>query len=147
MYKITIKGTAKTDYPKLSNLDGISCYDEFSENFNKASSYGPGQQSLIDKGVKNGYLSFKYEKDIFNTLFSVVTYEADQLLNNEEIQLLLDYTEGQLSDGIGEGFEQFPCYNDPEYYNDDYEDDEQDGDVYVSPWHREQVLTFEQTEL
>jgi hypothetical protein len=44
-------------------------------------------------------------------------------LTDEEIDRLLDYTQGQWSDGIGEGFEQFPCHH------------EGRKEIYLSPWY------------
>ena len=133
MYKILIKGEAESFYENLSELDGIDCQEEFSEYFHNRYDDGRGvkenQQSLIDKGVCNGYLSFKYEE---GKLWSITTYESPVELTEEEINILASYTQGQLSDGIGEGFEQFPCK---------YIDDEE---VYISPWKQGQVLTTEQ---
>lgn len=50
------------------------------------------------------------------------------MLTNGEMDILIDYTQGQLSDGIGEGFEQTPCavINGEE--------------IYLSPWYRGQIL-------
>ena len=45
MYKIIVKGEAKTNYQNLSELDGIDCQYEFSEYFDKRE-----HKSLIDKG-------------------------------------------------------------------------------------------------
>lgn len=42
----------------------------------------------------------------------------------------MEYTQGQWSDGIGEGFEQSPVPVGPG-----------GGEYYISPWHRGQVLT------
>ena len=52
---------------------------------------------------------------------------------HEEIKELAEYTQGQWSDGIGEGFEQFPCATFG------------DKEVYIQPWHEEQKLTVSGT--
>ena len=74
------------------------------------------------------YLSFQVEDSVLN---SVVLYpvENGQCLSEEEIAEIVRHTSGQLSDGIGETFEQEPCAI-------------QDGvEIYISPWCREQKLT------
>ena len=128
MYKITIKGEAKTDYQHLDRLDGIDCQDEFSEYFNKE------EQVLKDKNVCNGYLRFEYSD---GKLWSLTTYESPVLLTEEELDILANYTKGQWSDGIGEGFEQEDCY---------YDRDTDEG-VCISPWFSGQVLIKEQIEV
>ena len=127
MFNITIKGEAYTEYTNLSKLNGISCEDEFSEYFGKE------EQCLIDKNVSNGYLQFSYEND---KLWSMTTYDASEKLTDEELRILSDYTQGQWSDGIGEGFEQRECFY-----------DENDGPVYVSAWNNGQIITAEQVEI
>jgi hypothetical protein len=132
MYTITIKGEAKTRYPNLEELDGISCQDKFSEYFDRDALYG--------NAVTGGYLKFVFEN---GKLFAVTTYDSTRELTAQELSELEDYTAGQWSDGIGEGFEQEPCYvatvpfnkYDPKYG--DYEnqaDADADLDVFVSPW-------------
>jgi hypothetical protein len=120
MYKIIIKGEAKTDYENLKRLNGVSAHEEFSDYF------GEDEQSLIDKDVCNGYMHFEF-KD--NKLWTVTTYESDVELTQKEIDVLADYTQGQWSDGIGEGFEQYPCM-----FTEDNEE------IYISAWHDKQVL-------
>lgn len=131
MYKIVIKGTAKTEYPRLHELDGIDCQDEFSEYFDK------------DMGLTNivteGYMHFEYNKGD-NKLYTVTTYNSTQKLNENQLERLKSYTVGQWSDGIGEGFEQFECH----YAKEAYMEDCDDLGVYISPWHRGQIVTVVQ---
>lgn len=62
--KITLKGLAAANIEDRRLLDGIDCQDDFSEYFRGAYDFGgiveENQQSLIDKGVKDGYMYFKY---------------------------------------------------------------------------------------
>ena len=148
MYKITLKGLATTSYDKhdddsleltidqLKYLDGIDCQDKFSEYFHKEFTIGSevqrNEQNLIDKGVSGGYMRFKAEGDELHT---IIEYNSNQELTNEELEELCEYTNGQLSDGIGEGFEQSPCYSDAE------------GDYYISPWSRGSKLEAIQEKL
>jgi hypothetical protein len=130
MYKIILKGLAgRTNALNKSILHGVRCEDDFGDYLN-GSRYG--QQLLIDKGVKNGYMSFKYED---GKLYVIVSWKSKEKLDENEIQVLIRYTQGQMSDGIGEGFEQYPCT---------YEGGEE---IYVSPWYRGQILTATQREI
>lgn len=62
-------------------------------------------------------------------------YELTQPLTQEQLQELAEYTQGQWSDGIGKGFEQFPCK-------------EINGEeIYISPWSGGQKLYVEQNEI
>jgi hypothetical protein len=125
MYKIVIKGKAKTQYPYLKELDGIDCIDNFADYFDETS---------YSHNIEEGYMDFRYED---KKLWTYTTYTSDKELNPEELEHLANYTQGQWSDGIGEGFEQFPCYVPS--------NDEEDGEVYISPWFSGQVLTVIQT--
>jgi len=149
-HKITVKGEAKTDYPHLEELDGIDCQDEFSEYFHKKHGNEDYQQSLIDKGVNSGYLKFEFSN---NKLYSITEYKSPEKLTEKELEILKEYTQGQWSDGIGEGFEQHPCYTASKPYQkynpdfDDYEDQEEadeDLDVYISPWFYGQIVIITQ---
>jgi hypothetical protein len=136
MYKIIVKGPAgESNVSDRKKLDGIDCQDEFSEYFHEAWNIGGkedrNQQNLIDKGVSGGYMRFEYEH---NKLYVIVEYNSDEKLNDDEIEELKDYTQGQLSDGIGEGFEQQPVM---------YENDKE---IFISPWFRGQKLKVEQIE-
>ncbi len=143
MYKITVKGKAKTDYPHLSELDGIDCQDEFTEYFDS--------DFTFKHNVTSGYLRFEYDK-IKDELYSVTTYTSDRELSTKELDELLDYTSGQWSDGIGEEFEQHPCYYAPKPYHnysqedmDKYDDCDNDSlEVFISPWSYGQSITIKQ---
>jgi hypothetical protein len=119
MYKITIKGEASTDYKDLSELDGIDCQDNFAEYFDSDFSF--------KKDIKDGYMYFSFENE---KLWTITEYISTRELSKEELEILADYTQGQWSDGIGEGFEQYPCH-----YGDEGEEE-----IYISPWHVGQKL-------
>ena len=122
MYKITIKGVAESDFHDLAQLDGIDCHDEFCE-------YMDNNDCSASDALSNGYLKFEYDG---KNLISVNTYESTRELTKDELHDLGEYTQGQWSDGIGEGFEQFPCIV-------------IDGEeVYISPWYGGQKLTITQ---
>ncbi len=129
MYQISIKGEAKAflnhkPFPQhlIQELNGIDIQDDFVDYIDE-----PYQDKL-----EKGYTRFVVEN---NKLYAVCEYTAKQELTKEELESLVDYTRGQWSDGIGEGFEQEPCM-----YIDDAE-------VYVSPWIPGQKCTVEQIEL
>jgi hypothetical protein len=137
MYKIIVKGEASTDYPNLSELDGIDCQEDFSSYF------GNDEKSLIIKGVTSGYMSFQFEN---GNLYTITQYSSNEELTLDELEILKDYTQGQWSDGIGEGFEQEPCYFGNEYDNDSTGDRNvyMSREVYISPWHVGQLVSVTQ---
>lgn len=134
MYKITVKGEAYTDYEHPEELDGIQeDNQDFTEYFSGKYRDNEQQQSLIDKKVCNGYMSFIFKE---GKLWTITTYESPEELTERELNILRDYTQGQWSDGIGEGFEQEACYYDSE-----------DNEVYISPWSHEQIITVTQEKI
>lgn len=121
MIKITIKAKAgNTNCPadKLEELNGIDCQDNFAN------------YSSMKSKIKSGYMSFKVEEGI---LYTITEYEANTVLTNEELEKLGKETQGQWSDGIGEGFEQQPCF---------ITDDEEE--IFISPWYGGQVIDIKQ---
>ena len=130
MKTITIRGEAKvqTEDDKeltgsiLSNYDGISDDTCFSDYFHNRYGKDEAQESLIKAGVSGGYLEFVYDKEL-EKLFAETSYDCPRELTNEEQKILVEYTQGQWSDGIGESFEQ----------------QEVDG-VYISPWYSGQTV-------
>jgi hypothetical protein len=133
MFEIVVKGEAFTEYQNIKELDNISCEDVFSDYFDEAHNGLLYQQPLIDKGVDGGYMFFKYEN---NKLWTITTYESPEELTDDELEILMTYTQGQWSDGIGEGFEQYPCTEDNE-----------GNEVYVSPWFKDQQIFINQYRL
>lgn len=125
MYRITIKGEAKTDYKNLKRLHGVSSEEEFSDYF------GDDEQKLKDKGVCNGFMRFE---EMNGKLWTITDYESDIKLTEEELDILGEYTQGQWSDGIGEGFEQVPCMYDGK------------KGIFISAWNKDQELVYEQIE-
>ena len=111
MVEIKVSGYAKTSYPDLQKLvyNVPDCQDIFSDYFDYENSYA--------KSVSGGYMDFEIHN---GKILTIVRYISNSLLSSDELKSLLDYTSGQLSDGIGEGFEQM------EFYVDDEE-------VYLSP--------------
>jgi|ERR1035437_6581182 hypothetical protein len=144
MYKITLKaeseshcGDEEQDYnlctdSQMRELDGIDCQDTFSEYFSKGYNGSIGEQNLINKGVSGGYMYFKYED---GKLWTITTYDSKEELTPSELDELVSYTQGQWSDGIGEGFEQFPCHEDS------------DGEYFISPWFSGQKVEVKQEKI
>lgn len=125
-YEITVKGDAHTNYPHKQECHGIDCQDNFAEYFDD-------ELQHLAKDIKRGYLSFEYQDGV---LYAVTKYISTRPLDNDEMFMLLEYTIGQWSDGIGEGFEQQPLF-----YG---RVDEKDVEVYISPWHQEQIANISQ---
>lgn len=127
--KLIIKGEALASLEKsgqsrnltdaeLQRCHGIDIQDDFVEYMDEP----------LKSKLESGYTEFVYEN---GKLYSVCTYEVLEPLTEEEIKEVAEYTQGQWSDGIGEGFEQEPYV---------YIDDEE---LYISPWFYEQKLTTE----
>lgn len=124
MYKIIIKAENNANYPFLEELDGISCEDDFSEYIDRRD-VGVAAQ----KAITSGFMDFRFED---GKLWTYTTYVSKIELTDTELEKLLEYTIGQWSDGIGEGFEQEPCA-----YIENQE-------VYLSPWYFGQRQIIEQ---
>jgi len=121
-YLIIIKGEASTDYKNLSELDGIDCQENFAEYFDSDFSF--------KDDIKSGYMYFSFENE---KLWTITEYRSNRELSKEELEILSNYTQGQWSDGIGEGFEQQPCYY-----------DNNDDEVYISSWSYGQEVEVSQ---
>ena len=121
-FEIIVKGLAKTDYKNPAELNGVSCQDDFVEYI---------RWHFVSK-LNYGYMSFKFED---NQLFTITRYIANEELTVGELSGLGTYTQGQWSDGIGEGFEQQACY-----YN-------KGEEFFISPWYRGQTITITQKAL
>ncbi len=125
MFKIIVKGEAKTDYKNISELSGIDCQDNFAEYFDRGVSY--------EDAIEDGYMHFTVED---GKLMTITEYTSKRRLSGIELENLKEYTQGQWSDGIGEGFEQNECMID-----DDGEE------VFISPWFSGQVIQVTQEEI
>lgn len=139
-YEITFKGlSGDTNATNLSDLHGIDCQEIFSDYFPPCISIsgfeveeGNLEKLKQSKGLGGGYMEFVYNK-AENRLYVEVKYKSNLELNPDELESLKKYTQGQLSDGIGENFEQEPAT-----YS-------EDGDpIYISPWFRDQKLETSQ---
>jgi len=107
-----------TDPTELKSLDGVddqSCFTDY--------------MSQEEEVISGGYLEFRYDEKT-NQLIAETKYDITRELTEEEIRELVDYTQGQWSDGIGEGFEQNSVYRG----NDEY---------YISPWHSGQKAKWQ----
>lgn len=115
-----VKGLARIhdDYAGEARwLNGIACQDDFAEFLDEAS----------EMGILSGYMSFESKN---GELYTITTYLCDRELTKAEQEFLMNYTQGQWSDGIGEGFEQDPVY------------DEYGNEAYISPWFRGQDISI-----
>ena len=118
MKKITIKAlSGEHNANDVNCLNGIDCQDDFVEYMD---------QEFAHKLIA-GYMSFKVED---GSLYTLTEYEVSdgEILTEDELNELASYTQGQWSDGIGEGFEQYPCA------------EEGGEEIFVSPWYRKQKL-------
>ena len=127
MYRIVIKGKSGSYSPEnvsLNELDGIDCQDDFTDYIHN---------DKFKSKLSSGYMWFKVENGM---LWTITSYDSTEELTEEELVELGDYTQGQWSDGIGEGFEQQEC---------GYTDDNKE--IYISPWYGGQKLEIEQNKV
>ena len=130
MKTITIKGEAKvqTEQGKmiigdaLSKVGGVSDGTCFSDYFHNRYGDDECHESLIKAKVSGGYLDFIYDKES-KKLYAETSYDCPIELTDREQKILAEYTQGQWSDGIGEGFEQ-----------------QEVNGVYISPWFYGQTV-------
>jgi hypothetical protein len=89
-----------TDAETLRRLDGLTYDDEVFTDYLG----GPPEEDVLAAALhKGGMLRFSYTEG--HDLLAVVTeYDAKRRLTESELRLLIDYTVGQWSDGIGENF-------------------------------------------
>ena len=132
-YKITVKGKAVATVenrnrevavikdPKiLSSLGGLKDDTDFTDYFYDESFSGC---------VTEGYMRFVLEN---GELYTYTEYESSRELTERELKELGDYTQGQWSDGIGEGYEQIAC----KIIN--------GNSIFISPWFDGQKLDIVQ---
>jgi len=130
-YEVTIFGLAGEATDGEFKVDNTIC-DGISYQGDDFQDYISGVLEPIAHTFTSSNMYFKVIEDELNV---IVTYETTNKLTPIELESLLKYTSGQLSDGIGEGFEQEPCM----YQN--------EKPIYLSPWFRDQVLTIEQDDI
>ena len=92
MYKITIKGTSGKIYPenypkeKYQELaDSAYEQDDFTNYFSEKYGSDDGQQSLINRNVSSGYMSFDL---IDGEIWTITEYLSPEELNEEELEIL-----------------------------------------------------------
>ncbi len=112
----------------LEYLDKTSDDQPFMDYY-RSDLYSKEFEDEVKKVVHGGYMCFEYDK-IKNQLITKTVYRVDRKLKDEELKDLMSYTQGQWSDGIGEGFEQYPI-------------ESKNCEYYISAWHRGQNLWFD----
>jgi hypothetical protein len=128
MIIIDIFGLVKLDRDQLKYIEFFAeqkSQDDFSEYFDNDTTWS--------EDVIGGNLTFKIHED--GLLYTHTVYDSKRELTIEELEELADYTQGQWSDGIGEGFEQEPLYYD------------EDTELYLSPWYYGQEVKWIQKEV
>lgn len=106
--KITVRGEAvvRTERGRIITGEELRKWDGESDDSTFSDFFGDdSEKMLIAAGVKGGELVFVYNEKT-QSLFASTTYDIERELTGAEEEALVDYTQGQWSDGIGEGFEQ-----------------------------------------
>jgi len=123
-WEIIVKGDANQEITDEdgNNVDAkkctIDCQDEFVEYINDIN---------IKQKLEYGYTESKIENNI---LMVITRYKANKKLTNQELKYLMNYTQGQWSDGIGESYEQSPV-----------------NGYFISMWHRKQTIEIKQFQI
>ena len=108
MARIVIRGAAAvfrddeqvTDPGVMRSLDGLA-YDE--ERFTDYIGGRPEEDELAAALEPGGIISFRYQDD-GELLTATTEYRTRRPLTDAELRLLVEYTMGQWSDGIGENW-------------------------------------------
>lgn len=108
MARIIIRGLASVfrddeqviDPSILRSLDGV-VYDE--ERFTDYLGGPPGEDELVAALEPGGSIRFSYQ-DGWDLLMAITEYRSHRPLTEDELRLLVQYTMGQWSDGIGENW-------------------------------------------
>jgi hypothetical protein len=95
-----------TDY--LGNRDTVTVQAMLAETPDDERLQEVLRESQLENDVRNalepgGKLRFSYKPDL-NELWCITEYRSTRRLSDQELKALVDYTEGQWSDGIGENF-------------------------------------------
>jgi len=85
-----------SDATLLASLHGVTSDESFSEYI-----IDSGSDLLIALPIEGGTLILQYD-ETQKQLWSIVNYLVPRQLNTEEEAALIEYTIGQLTDGIGE---------------------------------------------
>ena len=114
------------------NIQNVNLIDGIDDDSNFVEYMDTKRVSIKDK-LEDGYMDFTVEDGVIytNTEYRVKPEHSNDEFNQKELLELIDYTQGQWSDGIGEGFEQFPI------------GDEDGEEIYLSPWYHGQKATAE----
>mgnify|MGYP001009271094 CR=1 FL=1 len=104
-------------------------FDNLQTNSNLVEYFHKAEQELLPD-VTGGDTRFYVEND---QLFVETIYYSNEKLNETQLECLKEYTQGQWSDGWGEGFEQRPVCR------------KNWRDVYISPWHVDQKINISQS--
>lgn len=137
-------GGYDTNGNDLKIFDGLqddTCFSEYFGDWNNSS-------SLKDL-VSGGYMSFKYNHEL-KILYTITIYDVTRKLSSQEETILIRYTQGQWSDGIGESYEQVDrsdeleikhdnVYRSSFYFNDEDDYLEDNHGTYLSPWYSGQT--------
>jgi hypothetical protein len=124
MYKITYWAPIEVEIQFLQYKDEFK-YFNIDEDFVDYID----EDSELSAALISGHAHFDLVADKPH-IFTV--YNSNRFLTFKELLELSDYTQGQWSDGIGEGYEQEPQYSDD------------DTEIFISMWYPNQPIFYKQ---
>lgn len=97
-----------TDLKQIMKFDGETCQDLKDGVMQPVTVVdylfdGSATKLLEGIGITGGIVRFEYKPQL-KQLWLITEYYAPRKLNDQELDVLLEYTMGQWSDGAGEGF-------------------------------------------
>jgi hypothetical protein len=141
MYKTTIKGDCE-GYYGINDIDAEDMYClgrgvlKSVEDIDIYSSFHEYIDHISLAGVFTDSKEYFTYDSINHKIYIIVEYFSENRPTDEQITLIKEYTQGQFSDGIGEGFEQRPIKLIDSVEYEEYE-------CYISMWYRGQELSCE----
>ena len=147
MNKVIVKGQYM--FVMKSYDDGMdSCEDKLSLN-DAMRNYPEAMEELdkvLNEDKESVFSIFKEQIGAIDVSFSMdenysyMKYVFDHDVTKEEAEKIVEYTEGQYSDGWGEGIEQEELYKETETYTETEENEY--GEEYDEYYETEYILTF-----
>lgn len=109
--KVRIAGTVEVrndeDYELVTDASIIKGFAGYKYTEEEAADYigdGAGEEVYHAIGLKGGFIELQFD-DAAKELWVITEYDSPRKLIDNEVRFLVEYTQGQWSDGMGENME------------------------------------------